>query len=62
MNLCDFCGEEHPHGVSQTMVDAGHPFLTSHSRVMGFGYKIRGREESLTDAEVKAARHNGWRK
>jgi hypothetical protein len=57
MSACDFCGEEHPNGVSQAMIDRGHPYLTGGgSEARGFVYRVKGRDKALTRDEYEAAR------
>lgn len=53
---CDFCGQEHPDGVSKELEDRGHPYLVSGAR--GFVYEIAGTEIS---GEGYEAAKRAWR-
>lgn len=58
--FCEFCGDPHPNGVPSEKIDAGHPYLASHSETSGFGYKIKGRYKSLSNDEIERAKNGGW--
>lgn len=49
---CEFCGKDHPNGPPKELTDAGHPYLTGGAPGGGFHYRVKGREEPLTSAEV----------